>query len=444
LAEQQESSERPGELTVTVEITDDTVMDYLLKFDEQDRSSRAAEALKVGVIAIQSASPSLDTRVVEEKFRLVEKELRENVESFRKDLQDRLQEYFMTEGGKVPLFIERHFGDDGKVSRILDSYFSVEKGRLVNILEGKVGPDSYLGRQMDPSNREGILSKIEKTVEEIVRENSREILSSFSLDEEDSSISRLKRSIREEIEKLQKMTGEHYSEIRELLGIEKGKTLEAVRGTGKGLDFENALYEYIAGLCLQMDDESENVSGSKGLVAYEKVGDYVARMGETSRSPGSVIVFEAKKAGKYNLKKTLDELDRAKKNRGATTGIFIFAKGYEPVETRDFYRSGSDFIVTVDEEKLARGDNLIFLESAYRIARTLIAAKASEEEKSEIDTGFINAEVENITTAMKNVSDIYTKAGTIRNSADAIEKTLNKFLDKVQDHLDNIRSHLPC
>jgi flagellin-like hook-associated protein FlgL len=101
-------------------------------------------------------------------------------------------------------------------------------------------------------------------------------------------------------------------------------------------------------------------------------------------------------------------------------------------------------IVTVDEEKLARGDNLIFLESAYRIARTLIAAKASEEEKSEIDTGFINAEVENITTAMKNVSDIYTKAGTIRNSADAIEKTLNKFLDKVQDHLDNIRSHLPC
>ena len=46
-------------------ITDPTVVKYLSQFDEPDRTEHALEALKVGVIAIQSASPTLDARVVD-------------------------------------------------------------------------------------------------------------------------------------------------------------------------------------------------------------------------------------------------------------------------------------------------------------------------------------------------------------------------------------------
>src|SRR6056297_150456 len=443
MTSQVEGKKDNGEMLLTLHITDPVVVEYLQDFPEDERSAKAGEAIKVGVIAIQSASPTLDTRVVEKKFREVEEDLKSNVEYFRKEIQERMQEYFKTDNGSVPLFIEKHFGEDGKVSRILENYFSSEKGKLVNILEGEVGPESYIGRQMDPLNRQGLVTRLEKAVDEILRENSRQILSSFSLDEEDSSLSRLKRIIREEIEKLQKITVDHYSEIREILGTEKGRSEEAVRGTSKGHDFENCLYEYLASLSRQLDDDSENVSGLKGLVAYEKVGDYIARLGETSRAPGKVIVFEAKKAASYNMKKTLDELDRAKKNRGAEIGIFLFCKGYEPIEAGDFYRRGNDFIVTVDEKKLMDGEQLLFLEAAYRIARTLIAARSREEEKKTVDPEYINAELENITTAMKNASDIYTKASTIRNSADSIDKTLNKVIDKIQLHLANIGAHLP-
>ena len=436
-------TEKKEPLVLTLNVSDPLITDFLMSFPEETREKKALEALKVGVIAIQSASPSLDTKIVEEKFREVESKIREDAESFREDLKCNLERYFKTEGGSVPALIEKNFGDDGRIARLLDTYFSTEKGRLVSIMEGQVGPSSYIGRRMDPSNKDGLVNQVEKAVEEILRESSGRILSSFSLDDETSALSRLKRSIREEIEQLQKITVEHYSEIRGIIEKEKGKAEEARRGTSKGREFEDALYGYLAGVSAAMEDIPENCSGAKGFVAYEKVGDYTVTLGDTSRAPGKRIVFEAKKAAGYTMKKTLEEMDRAKRNRGAEIGIFLFCKGCEPIEAGDFYRSGNDFIVTVDEEKLDGGEQLLFLDAAYKVARTLIVTRAKEEEEEKVDPEFVRGEMDGISLAMKAASDIYTKVNTIRNSADSIEKSLSKSMDKVEEHLRNISGHLP-
>ena len=63
-------------LILSLEISDPLIQEFLLQFPEDVREQKALEALKVGVIAIQSASPSLDTRIVEEKFREVEGDIR--------------------------------------------------------------------------------------------------------------------------------------------------------------------------------------------------------------------------------------------------------------------------------------------------------------------------------------------------------------------------------
>ena len=96
-------------LILSLEISDPLIQEFLLQFPEDVREQKALEALKVGVIAIQSASPSLDTRIVEEKFREVEGDIRENVDAFKDELKVRLEQYFKTEGGSVPAFIEKHF-----------------------------------------------------------------------------------------------------------------------------------------------------------------------------------------------------------------------------------------------------------------------------------------------------------------------------------------------
>lgn len=430
-------------MVLTLEITERTVLEYLQQFPEESRCEKALDALKVGVIAIQSASPSLDTRVVEEKFRQVEEDINGAISDFKEEIRTKLEQYFKAEGGSVPLCLERYFGENGSLARAMEEYFDMEKGRLSEVLKRQVGPESFLGRQMDPSNREGLIARVESVVEEIIKESSRQVLGAFSLDDENSSLSRLKRSIREELERFDKKASEQYASILALLEREKGRMEEAQRGTAKGRDFEDALYERLAQLAREIGDWSENVSGSKGLVAYEKVGDYVVCLGEDSAAPGKVLVFEAKKASGYNLKKIKDELDRAKKNRGADIGIFVFCKGYEPPEVGNFYRMGSDFVVTVDEEALASERSVIFLEAAYKIARAMVATKVREEEKKAIDESYIRSEMENIVKALERASDILTKVSTIRNSADAIEKNVDKLQESIRRHVENIQSHLP-
>ena len=430
-------------IRLDLEITDGNVIDFLCQFPENERPSKAIEALKVGVIAIRSASPTLDTKVVEEKFRDVQSRIAGDVEEFREELKNRLEQYFRSEGGTVPAFVEKHFGEDGRISRILESYFGAEKGKLVSLLEGQVGPESFLGRRMDPSNREGLVSQVEKAVEDLLRQNNLQIRSTFSLDDEGSSLSLLKRSLREEIEKLQVTVNNHYAQIREALASERSRLAEAEKGTRKGRDFEETLYMRLALISTALEDIPENVSSAKGLVNSDKVGDYIVTLGDCSRAPGRKIVFEAKKQHGYNLRKTIDELDRAKKNRGADMGIFVFCKGYEPIEAGDFHRAGNDFIVTADEENMEKGERLLFLEAAYKVSRMLLAAKAREKAQLSIDPGFIRAEIESIEAALKNTSDISTKVTTIRNSADAIEKSVLIFAEKLEVHIENIRSHIP-
>ncbi|GAB6281074.1 MAG: hypothetical protein STSR0007_12290 [Thermovirga sp.] len=430
-------------LFLELSITDNNVIDFLFQFPEETRSLKAMEAMKVGVIAIRSASPTLDTRVVEEKFREIQSRIAGDVSDFREELKNKLEQYFRSEGGTVPAFIERHFGEDGKIARILESYFGSERGKLVSLLEEQVGPESFLGRRMDPENREGLVNQVEKTVEELLRQNTAQLRSTFSLDDEGSVLSLMKRSLREEIEKLQASVNQHYAQIRETLASERARLAEAEKGTGKGRDFEDALYLPLAGMAGALEDQPENVSGIKGLINNDKVGDFIVRLGDCSRAPGRIIVFEAKKQQGYNMKKTLEELDRAKKNRGADVGIFVFCKGYEPTESGDFFRTGNDFIVTVDEEYMERGQRLLFLEAAYKVARVLITARAREDEERSIDPEYIRAEIESIQTAMNSASDIRTKAVTIRNSAEAIEKSMNVFEEKLAVHLENIRKQMP-
>lgn len=53
-------------------VQDPIIIEYLIGFNESLREEKALEALRIGVIAIQSASPTLDTNIVEQKFKEVE------------------------------------------------------------------------------------------------------------------------------------------------------------------------------------------------------------------------------------------------------------------------------------------------------------------------------------------------------------------------------------
>jgi hypothetical protein len=92
-----------------LEVRDPIVIKYLTPFDKFPRQDKALEALLIGVIAIQSASPTLDTKVVEDKFRQVEQSIDNCLADFKNDTKTKLEEYFKAGSGTVPQSLEKFF-----------------------------------------------------------------------------------------------------------------------------------------------------------------------------------------------------------------------------------------------------------------------------------------------------------------------------------------------
>lgn len=425
-------------LHLDLSISDPIVTKYLLSFDSSIRSDKAIEALRVGIIAIQSASPSLDTKVVEEKFREVESTIDNYIGEFQVDLKSKLEEYFKTGSGTVPRSLDSLFGNNGTMSQLLNQYFSADGGKVLRLLQEQVGPSSQFAKSLDPNNRESVISRLQETVKTHIETQAAKIVDQFSLDTESSALSRLNALVSQKVKQIEDSNSKFFGELKEALGIQTGKKIEAEKGTEKGREFEITLYDYVAHLGRSLGDSTENVRGVVGAIERSKKGDYVITLGEESAAPEHKIVIEAKKEQRYKLKEAIDELKEAKENRQAEAGIFAFAKGYEPPEVGDFLKSGSDFFITIDEGNLSDNVPLLFLDTAYKIIRALIVTSVRKEEKKEIDTDRIRREIDSITELVGRLSELSTKAKTISTNSKFIEDTVADLKEQIEPRLNQI------
>jgi hypothetical protein len=395
-------------------INDRNIINYLSQFgDEVTQCEKAAEALKVGVIAIQSASPTLDTQIVQAMFYEVESRLRGQMTDFQSKLTDDFRRYFADRDGVVPQSLDRVFGDNGAIAHTFQNFFDPNEGRVARMMQAHVGPQSTFGKAIDPENKRGVLALIEARVQELVEAKLDEVLRQFSLDEDGSAMCRLNG-----------MLSQFFANLNQSLGIKSAAAAEAERGHIKGMMFEEALYREFAELGKQLGDETELVRGTAGAISRCKRGDFVATLGETSGAPGQKVVVEVKDQP-VRLKDAIDELQEAKKNREAACGIFIFARGTEPAEVGDFRRIGEDFYITVDKDELTDGKPLAFLDCAYKIARAMTVAALRKEQCGELNIQLIRDQIDSLTAWSDRIADMATKARTVQNSGRLIEQCAN-------------------
>lgn len=407
--------------------TDDPiVVGYLTQFEHPKRVEKALDALKVGVIAIQSASPTLDTKIVDGKFKEVQENLQEHVREFQEDLTEELEKYFKEHDGVVPKSLDDLFGDNGALGQTFESYFKPKDGKLARVLEEQIGPQSEFGQALDPKNKEGIIAQIEKKVEALVEERLDEVLEEFSLDKEGSAMSRLAKILKD-----------YFADLNQALGIEAGKAEEAQRGHVKGMEFQKGLYDRIAEWGRELGDETEFVHGTPGI-SGRKTGDHLIILGESTGAPGLKVVVEVKDQTNYKFKDAVQELKSAKENREAVVGIFIFAKGSEPSEVGDFRRLGEDFYCTADKEALIESGPLPFIEAAYKIARAQAVTTVRSEAAGSIDLARIEQEIDAVTESIPRMADIITKAITIKRSGKTIEDTMRTVMEDIDERLKRV------
>jgi hypothetical protein len=425
-------------LYLELRVTDSAAIRYLSQFEEPDRTEQALEALKVGVVAIQSASPTLDTRVVDAKFRDLSRELEEYVGDFRDELKQQMEGYFNGGSGSVPRRLESLFGASGSVSSLFNDYFSPDRGKLAQLLLTEVGPASKFARSLDPNNREGVISRIEDVVNRNLDRRLGTLIDEFSFDKEESAVARLRKSVSEEVRAIQGQLTTFFGQLKESLGIESGRAQEALKGTEKGREFEVALYDQIADIGRALGDATENVRGIPGEVERCKKGDYLITLGDMSGAPGLQIVVEAKKSSACKLKGAIKELEEAKKNRNAVSGIFVFAAGYQPPEVGDFLRLGNDFFVTVSEEAVCGQEPALYLEAACKIARAIVITYARKTEPQELDLDMLASDIDSIIQQVSRLSELVTKARTIRTNSSWIEEHATELQDGLASLLNQM------
>ncbi len=402
----------PG-MDLPLRITDPVVLGYLGRFEGADRIEKAEQALKVGVLSMQQATLSLDAQVVQEKFAAFEKELGEQFCAF---LGER--------DGVLPKSLDRFFGERGIVGGLFAKHFDPTDGRLVKLIDNQVGPNSKFARTLDPKNKDGVVALIEKTVRELVESKLDEVLAEFSLDEKDSALSRMNAIL-----------AGGLADIKQALGVDQGRTEEAARGHVKGFSFQDDLYHYVAQLGNELEDETDFVANSAARNGKE--GDHLITLGETSGAPGLKIVVEAKDR-ELSLKKAKEELANAKENRGAAIGIFVWAKGCEPVEVGDFRMIDDDFYCTADKDDLHAVRPLLFIQAAYKVARMMAVLKTRKEAAGRFDAAQLQSHVAAIVKEIGSLAKLAKKAGSMKKNGEELEEALLEMHEKLDTTLNQI------
>src|SRR5262249_27482393 len=128
----------------------------------------------------------------------------------------------------------------------------------------------------------------------------------------------------------------------------------------------------------------------------------------------------------------------AKKNRGAACGIFAFAKGCEPEEFGDFKRRGTDFFCTVDKDALENGDPLLYIQTAYHIARAMAVAAVRKEANGKLDVQRIQEQADALKPLVVRLAEIFSKAGTAGKCIATIEEAAGEIKAELSRRLEAI------
>ena len=303
---------------------------------------------------------------------------------------------------------------DGALNRLVVE-LRRSHGDVGKALEERIG--TVVG-EFSLDREDSALSRLVNRVEGAQRQISQE----FSLDNEGSALARMRKELLAIIEQERDRNTEFRLEVLKTLTDMTARKQEAQRSTRHGMDFEDAVYEFVNRR--QGDGNTATRTGNTtGLIRNCKKGDAVIQLGPESAAPGSRIVIEAKEDQSYTLQKALGEIGEARRNRDAAVGLFVFSRRIVPGEiTEPLLRFGNDIVVVWDAEDPA---TKVYLVAALSVAKALSVRSAADGETHGVDVEALD----------KIVREVERQAGgldEITKSAQAIDGHVSKILDRAR------------
>lgn len=367
-------------------IEDAELSTYLVRLDEETRITFVKRALKVGTVVLQVMDTTSRVDYVRGEF-------------------DRMQMEVNTE-------LEKVFSDQGLLSGILDRFLG-EDGELKRSLEAHFGEQgSVIYKILNPDDESTPLGKFRKHLQQ-----------ELDADREGTAFHKLKNAMED-----------GFKEVLIALGAAEAAEEEREKGTAKGGDFENYIYETLDLMAGDFEDTVDFVGNDKGPLG--KVGDVLIRV--NPRDMGGMecnIVVEAKNrsialSGKNSF---LKELDSAKKNRSAHYAIGAVHESKVPAACGCFRRYDGEKIicsVLVDEHPLA-------LEIAYKVARAELVLSILRE-KVKLDPSQLTEKILAIQGQLDTLRSVKSALTGATGKIDDAKKDLKKMEASIREIIDEL------
>jgi len=323
--------------------------------------------------------------------------------------------------------------------------------RLVRELKARHGElTGDLAKQIASVVGEFSLDKDDSALSRLVKRvelAQRQISSEFSLDAENSALARLKRELLGVLEQQRQRNDAFQAQVQEALSNMRARKEEAARSTQHGHSFQDEGFRLVQRLCEQAGDVAEDVGDTTGVIARCKTGDCVVTLGADCVAAGSRMVVEFKEDASYTLKATLEELDTARKNRGAEFGLFVHSRRTAPAGMSEFARHGNAIVVVWDAEDEASD---VVLRAGLMVAKALCVRAGAQAQGRTVELAQMDAAVRAIEKQTEKFQAIRIKCNTIRSSADTIvqyaeigEREMLRQIAELDEHLAGLRTQAP-
>lgn len=299
-----------------------------------------------------------------------------------------------------------------------------------------------ISNEFSLDNDTSALSRMKAQVESTNSAISRHL----TLDEETSALFRLKRELLDVLRTHEERQRGFQEEVKITLEKMQARKAEAARSTVHGVEFEARLYELVLEESQRAGDLALMTGNSVGVIKNCKKGDIVVELCGEHAAAGAKIVLEAKEDASYNIKKALDEIDEARKNREAQSGLFVFSKRLAPEGIEPLSRHGNTLIVVWDPEDRQTD---LFVKLGLSVAKALCTRQARERESLAVDFSTLDHAILEINKQLAQIDEIGGFSETIRNNSEKILERLRisrKKLDKqvaiLQESVQDLRETL--
>ena len=260
----------------------------------------------------------------------------------------------------------------------------------------------------------------------------KQISSEFSLDAEGSALARMQKTLLDILEG-QRVTNERFQvEVTGALAAMKAREQEAKRGTQHGLEFEDAVFEFVNERSQKAGDVATSTGNTTGRVSRSKVGDAVIEIGDDYAAAGSRIVIEAKRDASYTLARARAELDEARKNRDAEIGVFVFSSSHAPSGLDSFNRYGNDIVIVWDSEDPT--SDVVF-DAGISVAKALCTRAKSHRDEVGESIEAIEQAVLTVEKQVEGFVEIIRLTTTIKNNSKNVLKRADIMSQSIKDQI---------